>query len=247
MAATGLQVARPWVVAAALVVPLVTCAVLAQFRDAVTTATSTLVLVLVVVGAAATGDRVAGLGAALSSGAWFDFFLTEPYGSFTIRDANDVEVTVLLVLIGAGVTELALWGRRQQQRASLRAGYLDGVLRAAEVIAMRGQPPEALAGYVADRITDVLDIGRCRFVPGPVMDRRYAVLEHDGSVTRNGHPVRVERNGLPTDEETVLPVRRGSETLGYFVLTAATEVARPSAEQRRVAILLADQIATVLG
>ena len=38
--------------------------------------------------------------------------LTEPYARFTITDPNDIEATVLLVLVGLAVTEIALWGRR---------------------------------------------------------------------------------------------------------------------------------------
>jgi K+-sensing histidine kinase KdpD len=241
------RLSRPWVIAIAALAPLVTCAVLSGFKESVNAATAALVLVLLVVAAAATGDRVAGLAAALSSAAWFDFFLTEPYNTFAIRDPDDVEIAVLLVLIGAIVTEVALWGRRQEERASRRAGYLDGVLRTAETISLRDEPPRAMVETVAGQIADVLGVSRCRFVAGPVKDVRLAILEHDGSVIRNGHPVRVERDGLPTDEETALPVRQGGETLGHFVLTSASEIARPSSEQRRVAILLADQVGAVLG
>ena len=73
-----------WSGVRAAVLPLVTCAILAGFRDDVTSATSALILVLWVVAAAASGDRVAGVVAALSGGIWFDFFLTEPYQRFTI-------------------------------------------------------------------------------------------------------------------------------------------------------------------
>jgi K+-sensing histidine kinase KdpD len=242
-----IQVRRSWVIAAAALVPLALCAVLSGFRDTVSSATAALVLVLVVVGAAATGDRVAGLVAALSSGVWFDFFLTEPYNSFTIADPDDIEMTVLLVLIGAGVTEIALWGRRQQQRASQRAGYLDGVLRAAETIALHEESPQKLADHVARQIADVLAVSDCRFVPGRAHETRYAVMDRDGGVTRSGRAVNVERDGLPTDEETVLLVRRGAEVLGHFVVTSATDVVRPTIEQRRVAVLLADQMGAVLG
>jgi hypothetical protein len=44
-----------------------------------------LALVLLVVAAAATGIRSAGIVAALSSALWFDF-LTQPYPRFTITD-----------------------------------------------------------------------------------------------------------------------------------------------------------------
>ena len=118
---------RSVVIAAAVIAPLLVSAMLAALRENLTATTGALVLVLIVVAVAATGDRLAGIVAALSSGAWFEFFLTEPRGRFTISDPNDVEVTVLLVLVGLAVTEIALWGRRQQARASRRAGYLDGV------------------------------------------------------------------------------------------------------------------------
>ena len=237
---------RSVVIGGAAGLPLAVCAVLSGFRQSVTSATAALVLVLVVVGAAATGDRVAGLVAALSGGAWFDFFLTQPYGRFAISDPDDVEVTVLLVLIGAAVTEVALWGRRQQARASTRAGYLDGALRMAETVAARDESPAAMIDLVAREIVEVLGIGACRFHPGPVYDERLATLLHDGSVTRGGRPVKVDRDGLPSDEETALLVTRGGETLGHFVLTAAGEIAYPSVEQRRVAVLLADQVGAVL-
>ena len=51
-----------------------------------------------------------------------------PFGRFTITDLNDIDLTVLLVLVGVAVTEIALWGRRQEARASRLADYLDGVL-----------------------------------------------------------------------------------------------------------------------
>lgn len=63
---------RSAVIAAAAIGPLVASAVLASVRDGVTAATAVLILVLMVVSAASTGDRVAGIVAALSGGVWFD-------------------------------------------------------------------------------------------------------------------------------------------------------------------------------
>ena len=60
--------------------------------------------------------------AALSSAVWFDFFLTEPYNRLTISDQADIETAALLVLVGIAVTEVALWGRRQQARRQSGAG-----------------------------------------------------------------------------------------------------------------------------
>lgn len=237
---------RSWVVAAAAIAPLPVCAVLAAFRDDVTNASAVLVLVLLVVGAAATGNRLAGVAAAVSGGLCFDFFLTEPYGRLTIDDANDIEATVLLVVIGAAVTEVALWGHRQQARAGRRAGYLDGVLGTAEIVTLMEQPTPALVAHIADQIGQVLEVDGCRFVPGPVNDPRVPVLDHNGHVHRRDHRIDVDRVGLPTDNETALVVRRGDLTFGHFMLTASSRVARPTIDQRKVAVLLADQAASVL-
>jgi K+-sensing histidine kinase KdpD len=231
--------------AAAVLVPLVVCAILYAFRSDLPAATDVLILVLVVVGAAATGDRVAGLLAAISAGLWFDFFLAPPYGTFRINDAHDIEVAVLLVLISIAVTEVALWGRRQQGRASRRSGYLDGVLSAARAVAEGDAPSSTVTDLVAGQIADVLGADAAHFVKGPITDGRVAVLDHDGVVTRDGHEIDVDRVGLPTNEYTAVPVRRGTHDVGHFLLTTAANVSYPTREQRRVAVLLADQVAAV--
>ncbi|WP_240617053.1 hypothetical protein [Nocardioides speluncae] len=65
-------------------------------------------------------------------------------------------------------------------------------------------------------------------------------------LTRGGHAVDVERVGLPTDEYVAVPVQRDSEVVGHFLVTATSHVTYPTREQRRVAVLLADQIATTV-
>ncbi len=239
-----------WLIAArvaAVLLPLVTCAVLATVRDSITAATAVLVLVLWVVAAASTGDRAAGLLAAVSAGAWFDFFLTAPFQQFTIKGSDDVEATVLLVVIGLAVTEIALWGHRQQGRAAGRSGYLEGVLGAARLVSEGDTPASTLVDVVARQISEVLGADGCRFVDGPVTDPRVAVLDHDGEVIRGDHVVDVDRVGLPTHDYVAIPVRRGAHVVGHFLLTATSQVTYPSAEQRRVAVLLADQVASAVA
>lgn len=245
------------VLAFALLAPAAVAGVLYLVDDEVTTAAGALVLVLVVVIAAASGLRSAGVVAALSAGVWFDFFRTEPYLSLTVVDREDVEVTVLLLVVGLAVTEVALWGRRQQARASRRAGYLDGVLRTADLVALRDTAPEVLTGEVAERITEVLGIDDCRYEPptdGPARAARLprparsaTTLHRDGSLTRDGAPFAADRIGLPTDDLVALPVEHGGVGYGRFLLTASTRVARPSVEQRRVAATLADQVGARLA
>jgi K+-sensing histidine kinase KdpD len=237
-----LQTPRNTFVAAALG-PVALCAAMYPFRESLTPATAALAIVLVVVAAAATGQRWGGAVAAVAGALSFDFFLTEPYLTLTIQDPDDVEVTVLLVVIGLAVSEVALWGRRQQDVASARAGYLDGVLEASGAVALRRGTDAQLTDEIARRIAVVLDLTDCRYVAGRPHDTRYAVMHRDGIVERAGRVVEVQRDGLPFDELTVLPVVDGEEVLGHFVLTAASRISRPTSEQCRVAVLLADQVA----
>ncbi|MEO3936336.1 DUF4118 domain-containing protein [Dermatophilaceae bacterium Soc4.6] len=240
---------RPWLLLLAAVTPLVVAGLLSLVRDQVSAAGAVLVLVLVVVGAASTGDRMGGLLAAASAGLFFDTFLTRPYGTLAISNRDDVEAFVLLVLVGVAVTEVALWGRRQQARASRIHGYLDGALAAAEVVAGSvasdgsggTSGPDALVRVVTGELTDLLRLDDCRWEPGVAVARRTTV-EPDGSVLRAGRPFDVARHGLPTDDETALPVRVGGVVTGTLLLVTATRVRRPAPEELRVAVLLADQL-----
>ena len=99
---------RNLVLAGSLLVPPAVCALLTPFRDNFDNANAALLLVVVIVAVAAFGIRLAGVLAAVSSAVWFDFFLTVPYNTFTINSSSDVELTVLLVLIGTAVTEIAI-------------------------------------------------------------------------------------------------------------------------------------------
>jgi K+-sensing histidine kinase KdpD len=236
---------RPWLLVASIAAPLVVAALLSLFRDQVSAAASVLVLVLVVVAASSTGVRAAGFLAALSAGVFFDLFLTQPYGTLAVSNPDDVEALVLLMAVGLAVTELALWGRRQQAGASRRLGYLDGVLSAAEQVAVSNGDPSDLVRLVGSEITTVLGLDGCRFAP--VAPHLRTVVQPDGVVRSGSKDLDVARNGLPPDEEILLPVRSGGRTLGGFVLTAATRVRRPTTEQLRVAVLLADQVGTALA
>jgi K+-sensing histidine kinase KdpD len=238
---------RSLIIGAAAVVPLVACAVLALFRDSVANTNAALGLVLLIVAAASTGIRTAAIVAAVSCAAWFDFFLTEPYNTFTITDQADIETAVLLLLAGIAVTEIALWGRRQQARASREQGYLDGVLTTAATVAAGQSSTSALIDHVCQQIADVLQIDGCTFDSGTVLNEGVPTINGDGTVTRNGRTVNVERNGLPTDSEIALPVQSGGVAHGRFLLVSATRVVRPTLEQLRVTAALADQVGAALA
>ncbi|HEY0999106.1 MAG TPA: DUF4118 domain-containing protein, partial [Streptosporangiaceae bacterium] len=136
-------------VLAGLVAPLVVAAILVPFRSSIPNTDAALAMIL----------------AALSVAVWFDFFLTRPYETFTITRRNDIETTVLLLVIGVAVTEIAVWGRRQHLAASRRAGYLDGINSAAQAVAAGGSA-SALIEQVTRQLTQLLSLRSCSFQRG---------------------------------------------------------------------------------
>src|SRR5215469_13847380 len=149
----------------ALVAPLALAVILVPFRASFPNTNAALAMLLVVVAVAANGYRLAGVLAAVSAAVWFDFFLTRPYERFTITRRADIETTILLLIIGIAVTELAVWGRRQQSAASRRAGYLDGINAAAQSVATGGSP-STLIDQVSGQLTQLLSLQACRFQYG---------------------------------------------------------------------------------
>jgi K+-sensing histidine kinase KdpD len=240
-----LQGHRAFIVAGSAAIPPAACAILAVFRDSIANTNAALALVLLVVAAASTGIRWAGITAALSGAASFDYFLTEPYNTLNINDRADLETAVLLLLVGAAVTEVALWGRREQASASRKQGYLDGVLSTAATVASGRSSTAELIDNVCQQIADTLQIDTCRFDPG--LRSGLPTLDPSGTITRAGRTINVTRQGLPTDSNIALMVRSGGVTYGHFLLTAATRVVRPSREQLRVVVALADQAGSALA
>jgi Domain of unknown function (DUF4118) len=231
-------------VVAALLGPLLAAAVLALFRDSFANTNAALVLVLVVVAIGANGNRLAGVLAALSAGVWFDFFLTQPYGRFSIRGRADVETTALLLAVGVAVTELALWGRRKHALASRDAGYLAGIQSAAEVMSVGGSSA-ALIDRVSDELTRILGLTRCRFEYGVAGVGDPARLRHDGEIEWRGRVWDVDRESLPVDSDLELLVEQGGRLRGRYVMRAAPNM-HPSRLQRLVAVTLATQVAGTL-
>ena len=203
----------------------------------------TLLLVLAVAVVSAAGLRPAGLVAAATTALAYDYFWTEPYYSFRIFDTQDILTVLLLVLVGGAIEQLSWWAGRQHAVAARRLDYLNALRRAAEPIA-----PETHAATleaISDTMITVLDADSCDLV----LDHRLpvTVLHGDGSVTRAGQIMDVDTAGLPTDDVIAIPVPSADDRVAYFAVTAATHVARPRAEQRQVAALLAHLAAQSLN
>jgi Domain of unknown function (DUF4118) len=230
---------------AALAAPLVLAAILAPFRASFPNTDAALVMILLVVAVAANGYRLAGYLAAASAAVWFDFFLTRPYERFSIVSRTDIETTVLLLVIGVAVTELAVWGRRQDAAASKRAGYLDGMAAAAQAVAAGGAP-SALIDQVTAELAQLLSLQACRFQYGMAGLGRPARLRHDGTVSQGPRAWDVPVDGFPPDTDTELLVENGGILQGRFLMTPARG-AHPSREQIQLAVAFADQVGAALA
>lgn len=230
---------------AAIAGPLAVAAALTPWRGSPMRTDAALVLVLVVVAVAANGYRIAGLIAALSAGVCFDVLLTRPYGRLTITDPADVRTTVLLLLVGTAVTELAVWGRHQHAEVSRRAGYEAGIRDAARSLAPDASPTETV-DTVAMQLTHLLHLQSCRFDYGTgVVGGRHPRLRTDGQVEISRAIYDVDRLGLPAREEIELLVTTGAQYRGRFLMTAGP-ASRPSLAQRLAAVTLAERAGAAL-
>ena len=262
-------------VAAGLAAPLALAAILIPFRTSFANAAAALALILVVVAVAALGRRLAGYVAAISAAAWFDFFLTRPYEQFRINRAHDIETTILLLLVGVAVTEIAVWGRRQHAAASRRAGYLAGINDAAHAVATGGSP-SALIDQIASSLTQLLSLRSCQFQYGVAGIGRPARILHNGDIFLDGRRIvageagpqsgdgpqagdgppaaagpqagggLLAGTGLPAGTGLELLVESGGRLQGRFLMQPAPD-ARPSREQLLVAVALADQVGAALA
>jgi K+-sensing histidine kinase KdpD len=232
-------------VLAGLAGPLVLAAVLVPFRASFPDTDAALAMLLVVVAVAANGDRLAGMLAAVSTAVWFDFFLTQPYERFTITRRTDIETTVLLLVIGVAVTEIAVWGRRHYAIASRRAGYLEGINNAARVVAVGGSAA-ALIDQVSGQLVQLLSLRSCVFQYGVAGLGRPARLHRDGSVTVGQRRWVADAEDLPADTDVELLVEGGGVFQGRFLMTPAPG-ARPALERRLLAVAFADQVGAALA
>lgn len=227
---------------AAVVLPLAVAAVLVPFRTTLPSTVAVLLLVTVVVAVAANGQRVAGLLAAISAAAWFDFFLTQPYERFAITHREDIETTVLLVAVGAAVTELAVRGRRHKSVAKTEAGYLVAIRTTADLVASGASSTDVIS-LVRRQLTELLTLRECRFQRGRLGG--LPTFDSDGNVLWAGSTLDVDRVGLPADP-IELRAMCNNRALGRFVLTFEPG-SRPGELPRQVAVILANQAGDALS
>lgn len=236
--------AGPWVlVAVAAVVPIAVAAPLVALRGVTAPANLALLLVVLVVGAAAVGGRWAGLAAALGAAASFDFFFTRPYGSLTIASRDDVETTVLLLVVGLAVGTVASRGRQAVDAAAEGRSEVRRIHHLAEAMA-RGDDPAEVIAEAEGELVQLLDLRSATFEASPV-GSPLPRLERSGTVSSQ-REVRFRDGGFELPIEGIeLPVLARGRQVGRFVLVPEPDVG-VTLEQRIVAVALTDQVGAAL-
>ena len=234
--AFGLGVLLPFAVALALV-PL---------RHRIDNANVALLLAAAVVVVASMGRRVAVIVAAFSAMAWFDFFHTRPYQSFTMDSRDDVFTAAVLLVVGVLVGELAIRGRRHRIIAEVRRDELDRIHAVAAMVAA-GESSDHIVMVVATELRELLVLRDCRYeqIRDESQIAPTASLGRDGAVVMGDLLWSAETNGLP-GKRVDLDVHVRGRLVGRFVMEPTPAVPIPL-ERRIVAVALADQVGAALA
>jgi K+-sensing histidine kinase KdpD len=231
------------VVFAGLTLPCAVSALLVPFRSSFPNTDAALVLVVLIVAVAANGHRPAGWIAAIASAVWFDFFLTRPFERFTITRHTDIETTVLLLVVGIAVTEIAARSRKHRITAVEEANFVARIHSAAAAVAT-GEQATFVVMQVAAQLIDLLFLRDCRFDPA-ASDKHGAYMTQDGDVFLAGMRWGVEQMGLPS-REVELSVQYQGRLFGRYVMVPTP--GKPVSQERRVvASALADQVGAALA
>jgi hypothetical protein len=225
--------------------PLAVSGVLVAFRGEFFSTNAAVVLVLPVLAAAIVGGRRGGAASAVIAALCFDFFFTRPYYSFTINNPDEVETTVVLLVVGLVVGELVVRTRRSSELADASRREVNQVRRVAELAAGSG-PTGRLLSIVEHELVELLGARSARFERPP-----YAT-----ALLRLGHGVVT----LPADEgsagrqlgpanELELPIWGQGREIGRLVvvLPSTASAVAISADDRALAVTLVDQLGAVLA
>ncbi|MEY9927491.1 hypothetical protein ABH926_002125 [Catenulispora sp. GP43] len=230
-------------VAAALLLPLAVATILLPWRGSIANTDVALLLVVAIVAVAADGNRTAGILSAFSAAAWFDFFWTVPYQRFTITRHTDLETTVLLVVVGAAVSELAVRGRRARRVVVRDSSYLEA-LRTTSALIADGRDEREIIGHVQAQLVMLLGLRAARFEQGRLLGHPPRLTD-DATLAWGKVRWDIDQYGFP-DEDVELLARSGGRTRGRFMLTPVPGSA-PSPEARRMAVMLSDLVGAVLA
>ncbi len=217
---------------------------LVSVRGTIDNTNIALILVVVVVAAAAGGGRTAGAVTAVVATMAFDFFHTKPYLSLTIESADDLETTMLLLLIGLVVGQLALIGWRRRDDASEGRSDVERLYRVAEQAAEGGATEDLIIAVRAE-LGELLSLADCTYRPGPPPPE-LPTLSPRGWVDVGRVHRSTDDGPLLPESGFTIPMRSRGRVVGHLVCVPL-EGSGVSFERRRVAIALADCLAMVLA
>ena len=233
----------PFTLAIAGLAPIVVAALLVTVRDDVVSANLALIMVIVVVGAAVIAGRAGGAIAAVTAVISYDFFLTKPYLSFRIESADDIETTILLLVIGLVVGQLVTIGRRRARAADEAHDEISRLHRIGE-LAASGAGADVLIHAVEGEISDLLGASACRYETAPTTGD-VPRLARNGAVEGGSHRLVGDDFALPAGTLEI-PVMGAGTQLGRIVLETRGDVG-VSLERRVVAVALADELGAALA
>jgi len=233
---------RTWVVA--VLGPLAVSGILVGFRGDFAAPNAALILVLVVLANAMLGGRGPGLLGAVVSAACFDFFFTRPYYSFTISSGDDIELTIVLLVVALAVGELVVRAQRSERSALVSRRQVEQIRRVAEV-ASGSEPMGRLIDVVQREVVAVLGARGSRF-ERPPFPSVIPTLGHDRVTLPPGGTAGARPLG--PRNEVALPVWGHGREIGRIVVVLARDsfgVDIP-ADDRLLAVALVDQLGAVL-
>lgn len=224
--------------------PIVVAGVLVGVRGEIDSANIALLLVLVVLAAGVVGGRFPGAVGAVVAALSFDFFHTKPYGSLTIASRDDVETTLLLLVVGLVAGQIAVRARRSRSLATERGGEIQQLHHVAEMVA-GGTSPAEVELVVCDELRALLGLRECWYESEPSA-RVLPRMERNGAIAAHRYRhVGPEGFALPVDGVEI-PVLVGGREHGRLVLVPEPDVGA-SLDRRLVAIAIADQLGAALS
>ncbi|HEY3096505.1 MAG TPA: DUF4118 domain-containing protein [Acidimicrobiia bacterium] len=223
--------------------PIVVASLLVLVRDHIARSNAALVFVVVVVIAAALGGRWTGVVAAVVSAMSYDFFLTRPYGSLKIDQAEDIVATVLLLAVGLIVGEVVVWAHRGHRQSKRGRDEITRLHRVAEQVAA-GAGADAVLASVCAELNELLSLRDARFEQAP-FGAPLPRLQRNGSIDTPRRRFMHGEFTLPK-EGVELPVLGRGRLLGRLVLEPEPDVG-VSIEERMVAIAISDQLGAALA
>ena len=241
---TWADVARRYPLWLAVVGPFAAAALMIPLRSHVANTDLALAMVVVVAVAVLPGRRLAALLAGIAAGVWFDFFLTKPYEHFTIQRSSDIQTTVLLVVVGVLVGEIAV--RRRQARSESRTARDEVVSLyvVAEMLA-NGSAVRHVVTLVAEQLSELPFLVDCRF-DASTDEPDVPLLDRDGELHHGRRDWSVGSQGLP-DGDVILPVESQGRRLGAYILRGSIPAVPLSQDRRLAAVALSDLVGAALN